>query len=110
MLAVGSSLRRAREARFPLIGLVENFCSVVCAKCGAEGPLFRETPVAEVAREFDLDVLARIPFDPDLAAAGDAGRSFLEGAGLESIAGRALTGLAARVDAYERPGPEGDTW
>ena len=40
LLAVERSLRRAHAARVPLIGLVENFASVVCPSCGAEGPLY----------------------------------------------------------------------
>jgi ATP-binding protein involved in chromosome partitioning len=110
LLAVERSLRRAREAGFPLIGLVENLGTSICAKCGAEGPLFRETVDAEVVERLGVEVLVRIPFDAGLAAAADRGRPFLEGEGLKSAAGRALVQLAARVDAYQPPGPEGESW
>ncbi len=110
LLAVERSLRRAREAGFPLIGLVENLGTSICAKCGAEEPLFRETVDAEVVESLGVEVLVRIPFDAGLAAAADRGRPFLEGEGLESVAGRALTQLVARVDAYQPPGPEGESW
>jgi ATP-binding protein involved in chromosome partitioning len=113
-LAVERSLRRAREAGFPLIGLVENLGTSICAKCGAEGPLFRETvdvgDVEGLVGGLGLEVLARIPFDAGLAVAADRGRPFLEGEGMDSIAGRALTQLVARVDAYQLPGPEGESW
>ena len=109
LLAVERSLRRAREAGFPLIGLVENLGTSICAKCGAEEPLFRETVDAGVV-DLGVEVLVRIPFDAGLAAAADRGRPFLEGEGLESAAGRALTQLVARVDAYQPPGPEGESW
>jgi len=109
MLAVARSLRRARESRFPLIGLVENLGSTICGQCGAQTPLFRETD-AETELDPDVEVLTRIPFDRNLAAALDAGQVFLEGAGRDSAAGRAIVELAARVTAYERPGPEGLTW
>ena len=78
--------------------------------CGAEGPLFRETVDAEVVESLGVEVLVRIPFDAGLAAAADRGRPFLEGEGLESVAGRALAQLVARVDAYQPPGPEGESW
>ncbi len=110
LLAVERSLRRAREAGFPLIGLVENLGTSICAKCGAEGPLFRETVDAGVVENLGVEVLVRIPFDADLAAAADRGRPFLEAEGKESVAGRALAQLAARVDAYQLPGPEGESW
>jgi ATP-binding protein involved in chromosome partitioning len=110
LLAVDRSLRRAREAGFPLIGLVENLGTVICSECGAEGPLFRETLEAEMVLDFDIDVLARIPFDANLSAAADRGDVFLEGAGKDSVAGKALSELATRVDAYRLPGPEGESW
>jgi ATP-binding protein involved in chromosome partitioning len=110
LLAVERSLRRAREAGFPLIGLVENLGTSICAKCGAEGPLFRETVDTEISEDLGVEVLVQIPFDAGLAAAADRGRPFLEGEGLESPAGRALEQLVARVDAYQPPGPEGESW
>jgi ATP-binding protein involved in chromosome partitioning len=108
LLAVERGIRRAREAKIPLVGLVENMGSSVCAQCGAEGPLFHEAPVDRLAAETDLPVVARIPFDARLAAAADAGRPFLDVAGRGSPAGRALEALAARVAAFEAP--EEETW
>jgi ATP-binding protein involved in chromosome partitioning len=110
LLAVERSLRRAYAARVPLIGLVENFASVVCPSCGAEGPLYREAPVERLARDLALPVVARIPFDAKLAQAADQGRAFLEGEGASSPAGRAFGTLAERVQAFEMPAGEGDSW
>jgi ATP-binding protein involved in chromosome partitioning len=110
LLAVERSLRRAYAAKVPLIGLVENFASVVCPACGAEGPLYREAPVERLARDLAVDVVARIPFDAKLAQAADEGRVFLEGEGASSAAGRALRALADRVLAFQMPEPEEDSW
>jgi ATP-binding protein involved in chromosome partitioning len=108
LLAVERSLRRAYAARVPLIGLVENFASVVCPSCGAEGPLYREAPVERLARDLAVPVVARIPFDAKLAQAADQGRVFLEGEGASSAAGRAFGELAQRVETFEIPAGEGD--
>jgi ATP-binding protein involved in chromosome partitioning len=110
LLAVERSLRRAYEVRVPLIGLVENLGSAVCAACGAEGPLFREAPSERLAADLGVELTARIPFDRELAAAADAGRPFLEGPGRMSAAGRAFEALAERVAAYELPPPGGESW
>jgi len=48
--------------------------------------------------------------DANLSAAADRGSVFLEGAGRESAAGKVLSELATRVDAYQLPGPEGESW
>jgi ATP-binding protein involved in chromosome partitioning len=105
-LAVERSLRRAWSARVPLVGLVENFASVVCASCGSEGPLYREASVDGLAQELAVDVVARIPFDARLAQAADAGRVFLEGEGARSTAAQAFSALAEHVLAFEIPKPE----
>ncbi len=110
LLAVERSLRRARDAGFPLIGLVENLGTSICAKCGAEGPLFRETLESEIVQDLGVEVLARIPFDAGIAAAADCGRPFLQGDAKESAAGLALMQLVERVDRYRLPGPEGESW
>jgi ATP-binding protein involved in chromosome partitioning len=110
LLAVERSLRRAWAARIPLIGLVENLASAVCARCGAEGPLYHEASTERLARDLAVPVVARIPFDANLSQAADAGRVFLEGEGLASAAGRALVGLAERMMAFEMPDPEERSW
>jgi ATP-binding protein involved in chromosome partitioning len=110
LLAVERSIRRAREARVPLVGLVENLGSAVCAACGAEAPLFREASTESVARELDVELVARIPFDARLAADADAGRPFLAGPHRDSPAGRAFATLARHVAGWEPPGREGEGW
>ncbi|MGH7336410.1 MAG: P-loop NTPase, partial [Myxococcota bacterium] len=79
LLAVERSLRRAFEARVPVLGLVENFASAVCGTCGAEVELFREADPAERFAAMRVEVIARIPFDPALARAADAGRPYVAG-------------------------------
>jgi ATP-binding protein involved in chromosome partitioning len=110
MLAVERSLRRAHALRFPVIGIVENFASAVCGRCGDETPLFREASAASLADATAVEVVARIPFDPRLALAADAGRVFLEGEGVASPAGRALAALAERALAWRAPDPEAGGW
>ena len=93
LLAVERSVRRAHEARVPMLGLVENLATSVCAHCGAEGPLFREASVDAVARQLDLGVLARVPFDARAAAAVDGGAPLAAASGgvFEKLAKRALS-------------------
>ena len=110
LLAVERSLRRALTLGMPLIGLVENFAGSVCSACGVVAPLFREASLDDLARTFDVDVVARIPFDPALADAADAGRVYLSGASADAPAARELAQLAERVAAFVHPGAEVDSW
>jgi ATP-binding protein involved in chromosome partitioning len=73
LLAVERSVRRAYDAQVPMLGLVENLATAVCARCGEESPLFHEASTDRIAKQLDLAVLARVPFDARAAAATDAG-------------------------------------
>jgi ATP-binding protein involved in chromosome partitioning len=110
LLAVERSLRRAWAARIPLIGLVENFAGFVCARCGAEAPGYREASTERLARDLAVDLVARVPFDPGLAACADAGRIFAAGEGRGTSAGQAFAALAERVAAWQPPPPDGEAW
>lgn len=109
LLAVERSLRRAQAARVPLIGLVENCASSVCAACGAEGPLYREASAAPLAEALGLPLLARIPFDPELARAADDGVPLVSRCPA-SPALRAIAELTRSVEAFEGFGVEADSW
>ena len=52
---------------YPLTGLIK------CPDCGKEFSIFGDSKVDEVATEFDLKVLGRIPFDKNIAKACDEG-------------------------------------
>jgi ATP-binding protein involved in chromosome partitioning len=110
LLAVERSLRRAVAARVPLLGLVLNCASSVCGACGAEGALYHEVSAEPLARDLGIEIVAKLPFDPRLAQASDAGVLFLEGAGRSSPAGRAFAALAQRIATLHPTELEADTW
>ena len=110
LLAVERSLRRAHAARVPVLGLVENCASALCGACGAEGPLYREAGAEALAEAHGIEIVARLPFDPALARAADAGVLYLEGPGRASAAGRSFAALAERVATLHSGALEADTW
>lgn len=77
MGVVGRSVRMAREhLDVPVLGLIENMAAHVCPHCGQDDELFPSGSVDALARSLELAVIARIPFDPAVALAGDEGRSY----------------------------------
>ena len=69
--------RPPRSTLFPYTTLfrsVENMSYVKCPDCGKEFSIFGDSKVDEVATEFDLKVLGRIPFDKNIAKACDEGK------------------------------------
>lgn len=64
--AVQRAIRRALDSKVRLLGIVENMAGRACADCGAVQPLFPGDAGAQLAEEFDVPLLHRLPF-----AAGD---------------------------------------
>ena len=59
---------------------------------------------------YGIEIVARLPFDPALARAADAGTVYLEGAGRASPTGRAFAALAERIATLHDRALEADTW
>ncbi len=72
-MIVGKAVRMAEMMDIPVLGLVENMSYLTCPDCGKEIEVFGKSTVAEVAAEYGIDVLGRLPIDPNLAAACDSG-------------------------------------
>ena len=72
-MIVTKAVKMAKLMDIPVLGLVENYSYFKCPDCGKEQAIFGESKLEEVARSLELPVLARIPIDPTLAAACDAG-------------------------------------
>jgi ATP-binding protein involved in chromosome partitioning len=60
--AVRRSMQAARQQGVPLLGVVENMSGYACDACAQTRPLFSGDAGAALAREFEVPLLARIPF------------------------------------------------
>jgi ATP-binding protein involved in chromosome partitioning len=63
--SVERALHAAREANVPILGVVENMSGYRCGTCGDTRPLFRGDAGARLAAQFDVPLLATIPFAQD---------------------------------------------
>ena len=72
-MVVAKAIKMAEMMDVPVLGLVENYSYFKCPDCGKETQLFGPSKVDRVAEEFGLDVLAKLPIDPKLAALCDRG-------------------------------------
>ena len=84
----------AQKLGMRIVGVVENMSWLV----GSGQELFGSGGGDALAAEIDAPVLARIPFDPALREAADAGRPVLEAAP-ESEASEAIRALAEAIQA-----------
>ena len=72
-MVVTKAIKMAKMMDIPILGIIENYSYLTCPDCGKKISVFGESHVDEVAKANDLEVLAKLPFDPSLAAACDAG-------------------------------------
>lgn len=73
-MIVGKAIKMAGLMNIPVLGLIENMSYVSCPDCGKKINIFGESKLDAVAAEYDLPVLARLPIDPALVSAVDAGQ------------------------------------
>ena len=71
---VGKAVNMAKSMDVPVLGLVENMSYFECPDCGKQYKIFGESHIDEVAEKYGLDVLARLPMNPEFAAMCDAGK------------------------------------
>ena len=85
-MIVGKAVNMAKTMNVPIVGIIENYSYFICPDCGKKHSIFGESSVEQVAKEYGLEVLAKLPIDPDAAASVDAGsietlkRDWLDGA------------------------------
>ena len=72
-MIVGKAVKMAKMMDIPLLGVVENYSYIACPDCGKHISVFGKSKVDEVAAQYELPVLAKLPIDPALAEAVDAG-------------------------------------
>ena len=73
-MIVGKAVKMAKMMNIPVLGIVENYSYLECPDCGKHISVFGESHVDEVAAHYELPVLAKLPIDPKLAEAVDAGK------------------------------------
>lgn len=88
-MIVGKAVNMAKKMNIPILGLIENMSYVQCPDCGKKIQVFGESHLEDVAAQYGLDVLGRLPIDPAIAGACDKGQiEELKGDWLDSAADR----------------------
>ena len=72
-MVVGKAINMAKQVNKPIAGLVENMAYVKCENCGHEMMIYRNDETEATAKKYDLDLVAKLPIDPELANDADEG-------------------------------------
>ncbi len=75
---VRRGIRMFRETDVPVLGIVENMSYFVCPESDKKYDIFGHGGGAEVAKQYELPLLAEIPIDPAIRKGGDTGKPAVE--------------------------------
>ena len=86
-MIVEKAVNMANMMRVPILGLIENMSYLQCPDCEKKIPIFGESHVQEIAEKHGLEVLAKLPIDPEIARLCDNGQvELVQGNWLEHAA------------------------
>ena len=72
-LIVQKAVKMAAMMNIPVLGLVENMSYVECPDCGKKMEVFGPSHAEEIAEQYGIPVVAKLPINPKLAGACDKG-------------------------------------
>ncbi len=95
-MVVRKAARMAQRMKVPVLGLVENMSYITCPKCRETIEAFGPSQAMETAMQLGVQLLGRLPLDPELACRCDAGEVEKYPADLfEPIAGKVVERIPA---------------
>lgn len=66
-MIVKKAFNMARQMNIPVLGVVENYSYLQCPDCGKKISVFGESHIDEIAASLGVEVLGKMPIDPELA-------------------------------------------
>lgn len=90
-MIVAKAVNMANMMNVPVLGIVENMSYFRCPDCGSEHKIFGESKIEEIAAEFGIRNISRLPVDPVITAMVDAGE-------VEAISAEPLEALADYIE------------
>ena len=71
------TIKFSEQMNVPILGIVENMSGFVCPSCGERHEIFKGNGAEKAAKDFNLDILGKIPIDPNIVVSGDTGKYFV---------------------------------
>jgi len=72
-MIVTKAVKMAGLMNIPVLGIIENYSYLECPDCKKKIEVFGKSHIDEIAKRFDLEVLAKMPINPDYASLCDKG-------------------------------------
>ena len=74
---VRRSVSFCEKMNLPVVGIVENMSGFICPHCNETVEIFKSGGGEELAKEKDILFLGKVPIDPNIVEASDAGEPFV---------------------------------
>ena len=74
-MIVEKAINMAAMMNVPVLGIVENMSYMKCPHCGEPISIFGDSKIEQYAASHGIDVLGRLPLDPEVAKKCDAGNA-----------------------------------
>ena len=91
-MIVEKAVKMAEKMNIPVLGIVENMSYYKCPDCGKVHAIFGESHVEDIAKQYGIKHIAKLPIDPVISTMVDAGE-------VESVSGEHISNL---VDSLEK--------
>ena len=86
-MIVEKAVKMAQLMNIPIIGIIENMSYFECPDCHKRHSIYGESHIEEIAAQYNIPVLAKLPIDPELTKHCDNGTiELFEGEWLQSAA------------------------
>ncbi len=72
-MIVAKAVKMANMMNIPILGIVENMSYFKCPNCDEKHKIYGESHLEEIAKEYNLDILAQMPMESKLALSADTG-------------------------------------
>ena len=85
-MIVTKAVKMAEKMNIPVLGIVENMSYFICPDCGKQHTVFGESHVEELAKQYQLPYVCRLPIESDVASLVDQGLAEeMSGTAMEEI-------------------------
>ena len=90
-MIVSKAVKMANLMNIPVLALVENYSYFECPDCGNKHYIYGEGKTEEIAKEYGIPLVAKLPIHKPLAEAEDEGK-------IEGYTGNWLDGIASVLE------------
>lgn len=98
LLDARKTIKFSQKMNVPVLGIIENMGAFVCPHCGKKIDVFSGLGVQKAAKDFNVDILGKIPLDPEIVKSGDTGLSFLENH-QDELSAHEITNIVQKIKA-----------